>query len=120
MPRCRKPWTLCLSLAASCTLPCWHGIQPGEIFIAQANRILIDQGYTARNFAGDQLLELFARTPGKTFTRDEILNHLKGIETSILSRSVDILVSRLRQKLKPLALIKTLRGSGYLFVGKTR
>ncbi|WP_455365936.1 winged helix-turn-helix domain-containing protein, partial [Kaarinaea lacus] len=66
-----------------------------------------------------QLLELFARSPGKTFTRDEILNHLKGIETDILSRSVDILVSRLRQKLKPQELIKTVRGSGYVFVGKT-
>ena len=67
-----------------------------------------------------QLLELFAKTPGKTFTRDEILNHLKGIDTEILSRSVDILVSRLRQKLKPLDLIKTVRGSGYIFVGKSQ
>ena len=67
-----------------------------------------------------QLLELFAKTPGKTFSRDEILNHLKGIDTEILSRSVDILVSRLRQKLKPLKLIKTVRGSGYIFVGKSQ
>ena len=65
-----------------------------------------------------QLLELFVSAPGKTFTRDEILNHLKGIETGIFSRSVDILVSRLRQKLKPLHLIKTVRGSGYIFIGK--
>lgn len=42
-----------VGLGASCALPCWRGIQPGEIFIAQANRILIGQGYTARNFAGD-------------------------------------------------------------------
>jgi two-component system OmpR family response regulator len=67
-----------------------------------------------------QLLELFAKTPGKTFTRDEILNHLKGIDTEILSRSVDILVSRLRQKIKPLELIKTVRGSGCIFVGNSK
>ena len=67
-----------------------------------------------------QLLELFAKTPGKTFTRDEILNHLKGVDTEILSRSVDILVSRLRQKLKPVELIKTVRGSGYIFVGNSQ
>lgn len=67
-----------------------------------------------------QLLELFAKLPGKTFTRDEILNHLKGIETDIFSRSVDILVSRLRQKLKPLDPIKTVRGSGYIFLGKSQ
>lgn len=67
-----------------------------------------------------QLLELFARNPGKTFNRDEILNQLKGIEADIYSRSVDILVSRLRQKLKPHTLIHTIRGQGYRFIGKTR
>lgn len=65
-----------------------------------------------------QMLEIFTRHAGKTFTRDEILNQLKGIETEIYSRSVDILVSRLRQKLKPHSYIKTIRGSGYCFAGK--
>lgn len=64
------------------------------------------------------LLELFARDAGKTFTRDEILNKLKGIDAEIYSRSVDILVSRLRQKLKPHSFIKTIRGSGYCLAGK--
>ncbi|MGV7222053.1 MAG: response regulator transcription factor [Nitrospinales bacterium] len=67
-----------------------------------------------------QLMELFAKNPAKTFTRDEILNHLQGIDAEVYSRSVDILVSRLRQKLKPLEVIKTIRGSGYCFVGKKR
>jgi OmpR family response regulator RpaB len=67
-----------------------------------------------------QLMELFAKNSGKTFTRDEILNHMQGIDTEVYSRSVDILVSRLRQKLKPLEVIKTVRGSGYCFVGKKR
>lgn len=66
------------------------------------------------------LLELFARDAGKTFTRDEILNKIKGIDTEIYSRSVDILVSRLRQKLKPHSLIKTIRGSGYFLAGKAK
>ena len=66
-----------------------------------------------------QLLELFARQPGKTFSRDEILNMLKGVDADdLFTRSVDILISRLRTKLKPLACIKTQRGSGYCFVGK--
>ena len=46
-----------------------------------------------------QLLALFAVNPGKTYTRDEILNELRGIDAQLFSRSVDILVSRLRQKL---------------------
>jgi two-component system OmpR family response regulator len=66
-----------------------------------------------------QLLLLFATSPQKTFTRDELLNKLKGIDADIYTRSIDILVSRLRQKLKPLDLIRTIRGLGYVFVGQS-
>jgi len=66
-----------------------------------------------------QLLEYLAHHMGKTQSRDDILNALKGVETELFSRSVDIAISRLRQKLKPLELIKTVRGSGYVFVWKT-
>ncbi len=65
-----------------------------------------------------QLLEYLARHVGKTKSRDDILNTLKGAETELFSRSVDIAISRLRQKLKPLELIKTVRGRGYVFVGR--
>jgi DNA-binding response OmpR family regulator len=69
-----------------------------------------------------QLLSLFARHPGRTFSRDEILNELRGIDAQIFSRSVDILVSRLRQKLNDTAkrprFIKTVWGTGYTFVGE--
>ncbi len=64
-----------------------------------------------------QLLLLLAGSPGVDFSRDDILNHLKGTETELFTRSVDILVSRLRAKLKPLSPIKTVYGSGYAFVG---
>ena len=68
-----------------------------------------------------QLLVLFASHPGRTYTRDEILNELRGIDAQLFSRSVDILVSRLRQKLKDTTrqprYIKTVWGTGYTFVG---
>lgn len=64
-----------------------------------------------------QLLELLSSHAGETLSRDDILNRLKGIDGDILTRSVDIAISRLRQKLKPLEVIKTIRGSGYLFTG---
>jgi OmpR family response regulator RpaB len=69
-----------------------------------------------------QLLVLFASNPGRTFTRDEILNELRGIDAQLFSRSVDILVSRLRQKLNDTTrqprFIKTVWGTGYTFVGE--
>jgi DNA-binding response OmpR family regulator len=69
-----------------------------------------------------ELLLLLARHPGQKMSRDEILNQLKGIDSNILTRSVDIMISRLRQKLgdseKPGRLIQTVWGYGYVFVGK--
>lgn len=69
-----------------------------------------------------QLLLLFAQNPGIAFNRDEILNKLKGIDADIFSRSIDILVSRLRNKLdedsKSPKYIKTVWGTGYIFVGE--
>lgn len=59
------------------------------------------------------LLHLLAREPGRVFSRDDILNHLRGHEADLYTRAVDIVVSRLRKKLEPLECIKTLRNAGY-------
>ncbi|MDF2180282.1 response regulator transcription factor [Aliiglaciecola sp. CAU 1673] len=67
-------------------------------------------------------LRLLAEHPGQVFNRDELLNELRGIDADVYSRSIDILLSRLRQKLGDDAnapkYIKTLRNVGYCFVGK--
>jgi two-component system, OmpR family, response regulator len=60
-----------------------------------------------------ELLVLLAKESGKVLSRDDLLNHLRGHEIDIYTRSVDILVSRLRKKLEPLDCIKTLRNAGY-------
>ena len=62
-----------------------------------------------------ELLWLLAREPSRVFTRDEILNRLRGRDAELFTRAVDILVSRLRKKLEPLEAIKTLRNAGYTF-----
>jgi OmpR family response regulator RpaB len=67
-----------------------------------------------------ELLTLLAREPHKVFSRDEILNRLRGHEAELYSRAVDILVSRLRKKLEPLDCIRTLRNAGYTFAGARR
>jgi OmpR family response regulator RpaB len=60
-----------------------------------------------------ELLLMLAREPGKVFSRDDILNQLRGHEADLYTRAVDIVVSRLRKKLEPLDCIKTLRNAGY-------
>ena len=64
-----------------------------------------------------ELLLLLARHSGTVFSRDDILNHLRGHEADLYTRAVDIVVSRLRRKLEPLDAIKTLRNAGYAFAG---
>ncbi len=69
-----------------------------------------------------ELLLLLASNPGRDFSRDDILAALRGIDAAILTRSVDILVSRLRAKLgdtsKPGRFIHTVWGRGYRFTCK--
>ena len=62
------------------------------------------------------LLLLFASSPDTAFSRDDIINQLRGVDAELFTRSVDILVSRLRQKLTPLNCIQTVWGSGYRFM----
>jgi len=68
-----------------------------------------------------ELLLILARRHGKKLSRDDILGELRGIDAAILTRSVDIMVSRLRQKLgdsvKPPRFIQTVWGRGYSFIG---
>ncbi|MDM0067399.1 response regulator transcription factor [Variovorax sp. J31P207] len=67
-----------------------------------------------------ELLALLADPPGRVWSRDEILNRLRGHEAELYTRAVDIVVSRLRKKLEPLDCIKTLRNAGYaLAVGRS-
>ena len=67
-----------------------------------------------------ELLALLAKRSGKKVSRDEILNELRGIDAAIMTRAVDIMVSRLRNKLgdtiKPPRFIQTVWGTGYAFV----
>jgi len=64
-----------------------------------------------------ELLWLLASEPQKIYDRDEILSHLRGHDSELYTRAVDILVSRLRKKLEPLQCIRTLRNAGYTFAG---
>jgi DNA-binding response OmpR family regulator len=74
---------------------------------------------TTNEFAA---LALLAGNPGKVFNRDEILQELRGIDCDAFNRSVDITMSRLRQKLnddpKNPTFIKTVWGTGYVFIGE--
>jgi len=97
-----------------------HLLQFEGLVLHLDKRSVVRQGVglelTSTEFA---LLSLLAREPGKVFSRDDILNRLRGHEADLQTRAVDLLVSRLRKKLEPLDCIKTWRNAGYsLAVGR--
>ena len=59
-----------------------------------------------------EILMLLASKPGKVFSRDEIFRKVWGYSVQIASRTIDVHISKLRDKLGG-EYIKTLKGMGY-------
>ncbi len=63
-----------------------------------------------------QILQLLARHPGWVFSRYQIVNEIRGDETIVTDRSVDVQIVGLRKKLGDAGqYIETVRGVGYKF-----
>ena len=63
-----------------------------------------------------KLLYTLARRRGWVFTRDQLVNHIRGEDVLITDRAVDVHIAGLRKKLGQAAeFIETIRGIGYRF-----
>lgn len=84
-------------------------------------RHLIDCAGTVISLSSGEyrLLREFLQHPNHVLSRDQLLNVVSGRDNDAFDRSIDLQVSRLRQKLGDDArtpqLIKTIRNEGYLF-----
>ena len=71
-----------------------------------------------------EALVLFAENPGRNLDHDFLVENLRGIRWQSYDRSIDVLVSRLRQKLgdtpSKTSYIKTVHGVGYMFIGEPK
>lgn len=95
----------------------------GRLTIDSNKRIaMIDQTNIELTTNEFTALWLLARHPGRVLDRDRILQELRGIDSDAFNRSVDITMSRIRQKLgddpKSPTYIKTVWGTGYVFIGE--
>lgn len=66
--------------------------------------------FTATEF---DLLEYLLSTPGRVFSREELLAHVWGYAAVVSTRTVDVHVAQVRAKLGPDSPIRTVRGVGY-------
>lgn len=67
-------------------------------------------------------LRLMLDTPGKIFTREQLIRHMTGRELRPNDRTVDVTIRRIRKHfesdIESPELISTIHGEGYRFVGK--
>ncbi|MCG9968329.1 response regulator transcription factor [Pelotomaculum terephthalicicum JT] len=76
----------------------------------------LKQDFTLKEF---ELLRFMARRPGKVFSREQLLESVWGYDYVGDSRTVDVHIRHIRQKLEQLPggarLVETVRGVGYRF-----
>lgn len=102
-----------------------------ESKILRSNDLVIDMNKASVTLAGNilelttmefEMLCLFMQNPGVTLSREQVVDKLRGIEWDSIDRTIDVLISRLRSKLKDDVknpkFLKTIWGSGYRFVGE--
>ncbi|MGR9580350.1 response regulator [Pandoraea sputorum] len=93
----------------------------GEWQLDTTARHLLDTDGTQVALSGAEyrLLRVLLDHPQRVLTRDQLLNLTQGRQADAFDRSIDLLISRLRQRLRDGAreprYIKTLRNEGYVF-----
>ncbi len=102
----------------------------GEADVARAGHVEVNWTTRAARVGGRELslttaefelLGFLVRNHGKVLSRERIMEGTHDINWASYDRSIDVLISRLRQKLgddpKRPTFVRTVRGVGYSFVG---
>jgi len=93
----------------------------GDWRLDTVSRHLLDREGTTVALSGAEyrLLRVFIDHPQRVLNRDQLLNLTQGRDAEIFDRSIDLLVSRVRQRLgddaREPTYIKTVRAEGYVF-----
>ncbi len=94
----------------------------GLVIDPAARRVTLDGREVALTGYEFALLDALARRAGRVLSREQLMELAGGSAEDAFDRSVDVHVSRLRQKLgddpKRPRLIKTVRGAGYLLAAE--
>ncbi len=95
-------------------------LRQGEITIDRAGRITTVSGQTVDLTPSEfDLLSTLMATPGRVFSRLELLDRLQGVAYEGYERTIDVHIRNLRTKIEPDPsnpnYIETVYGSGYRF-----
>jgi DNA-binding response OmpR family regulator len=99
-------------------------IRYGDLFIDHdAHEVTLADRKVALSPTEFRLLWFLARTPGRVFTREILLDRVWGDDTFVEPRTVDVHIRRLRAQIEPdlstPRFVLTVRGVGYKFAEGT-
>lgn len=101
--------------------PSGHELRFGDWRLNTTLRQLVDREEVVVPLSNAEfrLLLTFVEHPNRVLDRELLISQARGRGLEVFDRSIDLLVSRLRQKLRDdprdPALIRTVRGEGYVF-----
>ncbi|WP_054026213.1 response regulator transcription factor [Bacillus sp. FJAT-28004] len=83
-------------------------------------RLLLVRGQLVETtFSEYELMKLFLAYPGKVFSREELINTIRGFDSFVTDRAIDVHIVNLRKKIelnpKEPRLIRTVWGFGYKY-----
>jgi DNA-binding response OmpR family regulator len=105
--------------------PSAHLLRHGELMLdAEKRRVTLSSQLVELTAVEYKLLKALMQSPGKAFSRDDLLNQIYEQGESVVDRVVDVHIGHLRHKLgdDPSAprYIETVRGFGYRFADSER
>ncbi|MBW5448083.1 response regulator [Cohnella sp. CFH 77786] len=95
-------------------------VRTGITLDLERRALLKDGRAIETTFSEFEIMKHFVERPGKVYTREELINAVRGIDSFVNDRAIDVHVTNLRRKLednpKQPQHIKTVWGVGYKFI----
>ncbi|MBO7748098.1 response regulator transcription factor [Paenibacillus sp. MWE-103] len=87
---------------------------------AERRLLLVRGGFVETTFSEFEIMKLFLSHPGKVFTREDLINAIRGFDSFVTDRAIDVHIVNLRRKIeknpKEPHYIRTVWGVGYKYV----
>jgi DNA-binding response OmpR family regulator len=107
-------------VSSSASAASGHAAEPMIRIDVERRALYVREENVEITFSEFEIMKLFYKHPGKVYSRDELINAIRGLDSYINERSIDVHVTNLRKKIelnpKQPKYIKTVWGIGYKFV----
>ncbi|MCQ6562472.1 response regulator transcription factor [Paenibacillus mendelii] len=101
-----------------------YATEDASIRLDTERRLLLVRGMLVETtFSEFELMKLFLANPGKVFSREDLINAIRGFDSFVTDRAIDVHIVNLRRKVEPNPkepkYIRTVWGVGYKYIQET-